>query len=192
VAKAQSMKNILVVALALMAIFTVSYWAYDTLRQRTFAGNNLAFAVGSGHVLVTNPGNVPVWVEMRSAGRIPFRIKSNSLGLYQTSTRQGIDPDRQYELIFEVPPGQTTIYVTRGSGVWFYSTSPVRLQATVSPLRMEGIRLIVMTTSAVMCIALYFISNAMQHRWIQVLRDRSTTQTLPTAAPSQNHPSTTG
>jgi hypothetical protein len=185
------MKNIVVATLALMAIIGVSYWAFDTLRQRTFTGENLAFEVGTGHVLISNPGDEPVPIEMRSAGQTPFRIKSAALGLHESSALQGTGSDIYHVLTFELPPGRNTIYVTSGSGVWFISSATIPLQATVTPLRMEDVQLTIMFAGAVILIALYCISNTMQHRWIELLREKSTRRTLPTAATSQNRPAPT-
>lgn len=186
------MKNKIIVAVMLVAIVAVIYWAVDMVRPRTYSGSNLSFAVGGGHVVVTNLGDAPVPVEMRTQDRAStFRVESTELGLKESASRQGSGREAYYAVSFELPPGQAMIDVTRGSGVYFVSGPDARLQAVVSPREAGGVRTILIFAGVVIVIALYYISRATEHRWIGTLRNKVTNQNLTTGASSQNPPSTT-
>jgi hypothetical protein len=167
------MKQRIVVAVALLVIVGVVYWAVDGVRSRTYTGSNLSFAVGSGRVLVTNLGDAPVPVEMRTqAGTSLFRVESSELELRTSASRQGSGRDAYYAVNFELPPGQALIDVTRGSGVYFVAGPEARLQAVVWPREVEGVRWTLGFAGAVVLVALYYISRAFEHRWISHLRGR--------------------
>ena len=186
------MKNILVVTLALVAIIGISYWSFDILRQRTFIGENLFFEVGNGYdISLTNPSDRPVPVEMRAAGQTPFRITIPALDLNASSSLQGSRPDLYESVAFNLPPGQVTIHVKRGSDIWFVSDSDAALHAVVTPLSVEDVQFTITFAGSIILIALYFISSTMQHRWVGMLRDRGVAHTRSTSAASQDHSSVT-
>lgn len=182
------MKKVLAIFLALAAIISVSYWAFDTLRPRRHAGENLSFEASRGYLSLTNPSDTPVAVELRSPGHSPFRVKSASLGLRLTShpsTDESRDAGIHQIIRFDLPPGQATLYVSSASSVWFVSNTPALLHATLTPLTTIEVQLTIMAAGAVILMALYVISSATQHRWLHALRERNAAQTLPASAPSQ-------
>ena len=172
------MKNKIIMIVALLVIAATGYWAFDTVRSRTYTGSDLSFKVGSGHVVATNLSDSPIPVEMRTEGRTSiFRVESAELGLRESATRQGSGRDVYYAVTFDLPPGQATIDVTRGSDVYLIANGgPIR--AVVTPLGPEGIRLTLGFATVVILIALYYLSKATQHGWLKLLREKVASRNL--------------
>lgn len=171
------MKNKIIMIVALLVIVATGYWAFDTVRSRTYSGSNLSFEVGGGHVVVTNLSDNPIPVEMRTEGRTSlFRVESAELDMRQSATRQGTGRDVYYAVTFDLPPGQATIDVTRGSGVYFVAGGPIH--AVVTPLGPEGVRMTLGFATVVILVALYYLSKATQHGWIKALREKVTSRSL--------------
>lgn len=157
---------------ALVVIVGTAFWAFDSVRSRSYSGSNLSFEVGSGNVVVTNPGAEPIPVEMRAGARSTFRVESAELGLQESSKREGSGRDVARVVRFELPPGQAKIDVTRGSGVHFVSGSDQRIDAVVTPKDAGSDRNIVLFAGLIILGALYYISNLVEHRWIGMLRGK--------------------
>lgn len=167
------MGNKIRVIVALVIIVGVAYWTFGDLRQLSYRGSDLSFAVGGGSVVVTNLEAEPIPVEMRtSAGRTSsFRITSAELGLNRvTSKREGSGSSAYQTTSFELPPGQARIDVVSGSGVHFVSTGG-RIQAVVTPMSPGDVQMRLILAGLVILAALYYISRTLQHRWIGALRD---------------------
>jgi hypothetical protein len=161
------------VIIALAVIIGVAFWAFNLVRERSYSGSKISFRVGSGSVLVTNRGQEPIPVAMRAAGRTAsFRIDSADLGLTETSKSQRSGRDTYHEVSFELPPGQSRINVARGSNVYLYSTSDQRIDAIVTPLRIDRARTTLVWVGFIILAALYYISRTLDHRWIGVLRSK--------------------
>jgi hypothetical protein len=167
------MKTKIQVAVALVVIIGVAYWAYTSVRSLKYAGSNIMFPIGSGHVVIQNPGDAPIPIEMRSGDRRTiFRVESAELGLAESAKREGSGRDAYYAVTFELPPGQARIDVTRGSDVQLISRSDTRIEAVVTPISASSIRWIVGAASAVILYGLYYISRVTQHQWLVSLRNK--------------------
>lgn len=76
------------------------------MRERSYSGAKINLNVGNGAVVVINPGQEAIPVEMRSSGRTAtFAIASTELGLQETSKRQGSAGSPYHAVSFELPPG---------------------------------------------------------------------------------------
>ncbi len=167
------MKTKIQLVVAILVIVGVAYWAYTSVRALRYVGANIMFPVGSGHVVIQNPGNEPIPIEMRSGGRTAnFRVASGALDLAEAAKRQGTGRDAYYSVNFDLPPGQARIDVTWGSGVQLISRSDTRIEAVVTPLASGSMRWILIGAGAVIAYALYYMSRVTQHRWLSTLRTR--------------------
>lgn len=171
------------ILIAAIVIVAALYWAYDSLRLRTYSGTQNAFEVGSGSVVVTNPGPESVPVVMRTVGRsATFRVESNDLNLRETARRQGSGRSSYYAVNFELPAGRHEISVTRGSNVYFISDSDQRLEAVVNPAGVSGPTNTLIFTAVVVLGGLFYISRTTGHRWVGMLRNRLGKQPTPSSA----------
>ena len=158
------------VIIALAVIVGMTYWAVNQVLVRSYSGSQIAFKVGNGAVVVTNQSQEPVPVEMRSEGRTAsFRIESADFELRQTSKVQGSGRNAFHVVQFELPGGQAKIDVTRGSNVFFVSSSNQRIDAVVTPMSPDSVRTTLIFTGLIILAALYYISRTLQHRWIRAL-----------------------
>jgi hypothetical protein len=168
------MKSKIQIAIAILVIIGAAYWGYNTSRSYHISGNNIMFTVGSGHAVVQNTSSEPLEIEMRSGERIAsFRITSADLGLSSTSKRQGTGREAFHNVIFEIPPGQTRIDVASGSDVRMIARGDTRIEATVVPVAPGTIRWVLILSGGAIVWALYYMSNATEHRWIGALRGKN-------------------
>ena len=167
------MKTKIQVAVAVVVIVGVAYWAYTSVRSLTYRGASIMFPVGSGHVVVRNTGEEAIPIEMRAEGRTTiFRVASVELGLSESAKREGSGRDIYYAVKFDLPPGQARIDVTRGSGVHLISRAETPIEATVTPVSSGTMRWILILSGAVIAYALYYISRVTQHSWLAALRNK--------------------
>jgi len=159
--------------IALVVIVGTVFWSIDLVRKRSYSGSKFVFNVGNGSVVVTNRGQEPIPVEMRSDGRTAtFRIESAELGLKETSKRRSVGRHTFHAVSFELPPGRANIDVTRGSKVRFVSSSNQRIDAVVTPMSASSVRTTLVLAGLVILAALYYISRMLEHRWVGVLRGK--------------------
>lgn len=157
--------------LAVAVIVFTAVWSFNSVRQRSYNGSKFFFEVGSGNVVVTNPGSEAIPVEMRSHGRTSaFGIQSTDLGLRENAARVGTGRNIFYAVKFDLPPGQAKIDVTRGSNVLFLSSSNQRIEATVTPLEAGSVRFNIGFSTLVILAALYYISGLQEHKWLKAAR----------------------
>ena len=169
------MGNKIRIVIALLVIVGISFWSINLVRERSYSGSKFGFKVGSGSVVVTNQGQEPIPVEMRSEGRTAnFRVESADLDLKESSKRQTGGRTAYHTVSFELPPGQAKIDVTRGANVFFISASDQRISAVVTPMNPGSVRSTLIFTGLVILGALYYISRTLEHRWIGALRSRFT------------------
>jgi hypothetical protein len=167
------MKSKIVITVALIVIVGVAYWAYDLVRTRHYSGSGIMFPVGSGTITVTNTGDEAIPIEMRSSGRTSlFRVESPALDLRASATREGSGANTYYAVHFDLPPGASTIQITRGSDVYFITRSDTRIDAQVTRISPGSVRTTLIFAGVVILGALYYISRTLQHRWIAALRGR--------------------
>jgi hypothetical protein len=92
--------------------------------------------------------------------------------LQASATRQGTGANTYYAVHFDLPPGATRIDVTRGSDVYFITRSDTRIQADVTPMSTGSVRTTLIFAGVVILAALYYMSRAVQHRWLATLRGK--------------------
>ncbi len=161
------------VIIAVLIMVGVMFWSFNLVRERSYSGSKMAFKVGSGSVLVTNRGQEPIPVEMRTDGRTSsFRIESAELGLKELSKRQSSGRNTYHAVTFDLPPGQARISVTRGSNVQFVSPSNQRIDAIVTPMSQGSIRTTLILAGLVVLGTLYYISRTLEHQWVNAVRSK--------------------
>jgi hypothetical protein len=159
------------IILALALVIFVSFWAFNQIRERDYSGSKFAFEVGNGSVVVNNRGQEAIPLEMRAVGRLAtFRIESPEINLGETSKRQTIGGTTYQVVNFELPSGQATIEVVRGSNVMLISSSSQRIDATVTPMSASSTRTTLIFSGIVLLSALYYISRLVDHQWIGSVR----------------------
>jgi hypothetical protein len=174
-----AMKTKIQVVIAVLVMIAAGYWGYTALRTYDVSGSNIMFRVGAGHVVVTNPSDAPIPIEMRSGERVAsFRVASTDLDLRATSRRQGTGRDAFHAVNFDLPPGQTRVDIVSGSDVRMVSRSETPIQATVTPMAPGTVRWTLILSGGVIVWALYYMSSATGHRWISALRSRKTAGAL--------------
>ncbi|MBX3013560.1 MAG: hypothetical protein KF832_18715 [Caldilineaceae bacterium] len=174
------MKTKIQIAVAVLVIVGMVYWAFTSARSYTYRGSNIMFPIGSGHVIAKNTGSEAIPIEMRADGRTTiFRVASTELGLAESARRQGTGRDAFYAVYFELPPGDARIDVTRGSGVQMIARGETPIEALVTPMAANSIRWILITASVVSLWALYYISGVTQHQWLASLRNKLSNRGVP-------------
>jgi len=167
------MKTKIQIAIALLVIVGVTYWAITSIWPRHYTGSKIMFPIGSGSVAIKNLGDAPIPLELRNGqGGTLFRVASPELATSESPKRQGSGRTSYYSLSLELPPGQAHIAVTRGSGVQLISRADTRIEATVTPMAANSSRWVLIAASGVILWALYYISKATEHRWVGQLRSR--------------------
>jgi hypothetical protein len=164
------------VLLALVLIVGVSYLAVNSIFPRSYSGSALNFAIGSGTVTVTNPSteSIPAQLVGNSGS---YRVSSAIEGLSESPTRERTATSAIYLLEFELPPGETEFSLTRGTNVSFVTTTETQLEATVLPASVSSARTTVVVAAVVVLGSLFYISRAMGHPWIHMLRRPKTSRT---------------
>jgi hypothetical protein len=155
------------VALALIVV--ALYWAVDSVRPRSYSGSNLNFAIGSGPVMVTNPADEPVSVQLVGTGTRSFSVTSTIEGVPDASTREGSGRNTTQLMDFALPPGASEFTVARGTNVNFVAGADNRLVAVVQPQGATEARTTVIVAAVVILGALFYISRTNGHRWIPTL-----------------------
>lgn len=177
------MKSKIQIAIAILVIVGVSYWAYTSLQTYAYNGSGIMFPIGGGHVVIRNTGDEAIPIEMRAEGRVTiFRVASAELGLAESARRMGSGRDAYYAVKFDLPPGQARIDVTRGTGVQLITRSDTRIEAVVTLLATNTIRWIIGLTAGAIVLALYYISKALDHRWLSALRGKGMRELPATAS----------
>jgi hypothetical protein len=164
------MKTYLKVIIALALIVVASYWAVDSVSQRSYTGSNLNFAVGSGPVTLTNSSDVAVSVQLTSPEARPFQVLSAVSGADGTSARQGSGREALQTLTFDLPSGVTEFSITRGRNVTFVATGDTDLEATVQPMSASDARNTLIAVGLVILVTLYYIYRTTGYRWTSALR----------------------
>jgi hypothetical protein len=168
------MKINLKIIIALALVVVVSYWAVDSLSQRSYTGSNLSFGVGSGPVTVTNPSDEAVPVQLVSPETRSFGVSTAIEGVGNTSAREGTGRDTVQMLAFELPSGVSEFTVTRGRNVNFVATTDTDLEVTVQPVNASDARSTLIAAGVVLLGALFYISRTTGHRWMNLLRRQAT------------------
>ena len=167
------MKKYISLGIALAVILGAIYWAYSSTIKRSYEGSDITFAVGSGSVLVNNTGDSAIPVTMRADGRTAnFRVASNDFDLTATSSRQGSGRSVHHSVQFDLPPGEATIDVTRGSNVQFIADSSTRITAVVTPKTADEAQTTYLIAAVIVLAALFYASHTTEHQWIGIVRTK--------------------
>jgi preprotein translocase subunit SecE len=162
------------IAFAFVIVIGAVFWAVSSVRTHSYAGANLNFGVGGGPVMVTNPSEQPVPVQLVSTGSRTFSISSTIEGVSGSSTRQGSGSGATQLFEFELPTGNSEFTITRGTNVNFVANTETRLQTTVNPVSSDTFRTIIIVAAIVILGALFYASHVTKHRWMQTLRRNNT------------------
>lgn len=167
------MKTYLKIFVALAVIIGAIFWAVNSVRARSYAGTDLSIDVGGGAVIVTNPSDVSVSMQLTSPGTRSFSVTSASSGSLGSSTTQGEGRDRTQLFEFASPSGESQFTVTRGTNVSLVASTDTNLQVTVQPLPENDARNTLIVVAVVVLGALFYISSVTGHRWISPLRRKA-------------------
>ena len=155
---------------ALVVLVGVTFWGVDSLRTRSYSGTDLNFDVGSGPVTVTNPSDQAIPVQLVGTGTRSFAVSSSIDGVAGSSTREGSGRNTTQLFEFELPPGVSEINVVRGTAVNFVASADTSLAASVQPVNAEEAKSTLILAAIVIMGALFYISRATGHRWINLIR----------------------
>ncbi len=126
---------------AVVVAVVAAYWVFDSTRIRSYTGSETSFGLGSGPVTVTNPTDEAIPVRLSSAGtRGTFAITSSEPEFPTASAREGTGSNVVHVIDLEIPPGETTLSVTRGTNVTFNTEGATPLQVVVHPLNADETR----------------------------------------------------
>ena len=155
---------------ALVVLVGVTFWGVDSLRTRSYSGTDLNFDVGSGPVTVTNPSDQAIPVQLVGTGTRSFAVSSSIDGVAGSSTREGSGRNTTQLFEFELPPGVSEINVVRGTAVNFVASADTSFAASVQPVNAEEAKSTLILAAIVIIGALFYISKATSHRWVNLIR----------------------
>jgi hypothetical protein len=172
------MKINLRVIIAAVVLVGAIFWAADSVRTRSYSGTDLNVGVGSGPVTVTNLSDEALPVQLVGTGTRSFSVTSTAEDVSGSSTRQGTGRSTTQLFEFELPAGITELMiVARGSEVSFVADTNSRLDVTVQPLTGSDAQTTLIFAAIVILGALFYISRATNHSWINLIRrDKATLQ----------------
>lgn len=164
--------KIVKIVIALLVIAGTGYWAYDSVRTRSYEGTALQFTVGNGsRVNVSHDAEEPVTLDMTaSAG---FAVTSTNTELSGTGTREGTGRDVVFRHQVELPAGTSDFRVTRGSNITFSMEGARGASAEVTPMDADSARSTVLVALVVMLAALYYVSRTLDHRWLKAILSKA-------------------
>lgn len=174
------MKLNLRVIIAAVVIVGVIVWAVDSVRARSYSGNDLNFVVGRGPVTVTNPSDQPVPVQLLGKGSRSFSVTSTLENVTGSSTMEGTGSNRSQLFAFELPPGDSEFTVVRSTNatteVNFVADTDTRLAAVAQPLKTDDTRNTIIVAVVVVLGALFYMSHTTGHLWISASRRKAASE----------------
>ena len=157
---------------ALVVIIGVIFWAVTAILPQSYSGTDLNFEVGSGGVVITNPSEQTIPVEL--TGTRSFRVTSELEGITGSSTREGSGSTSAYVYNFELPAGRSEFIVeSRSATVTFVATSSSELVITTYPMTSEASRNALIAMTVVILGMLLYASSVVEHSWIGFLRGKN-------------------
>jgi preprotein translocase subunit SecE len=173
--------NIFKVLLAVVVIVGVSFWAFDSVRSRSYSGTDLGFDTAGGTIVITNLSDEPAAAQFIGTGSRLFRVSSTIEEVGGSSTRIETEGARTQQFGFELPPGTSEFTISRGVDVRFVADTATELQATVNPMTNESRRNALIATAVVILGALFYASNVFDHRWLNMLRPGTIAPDVPSS-----------
>jgi hypothetical protein len=157
------------IAIAAVVVLAALFWAFESVRPRSYEGEELNFGIGSGPVTVTNTSDAPVAAQLVGTGARSFTVASDAEGIAGTSVRQGSGRTTTQVFDLTMPPGLSVFTVAGGANVNFLANTTSRVEATVQPNENEA-RTVVLIAVVVIAAALFYMSHVNGHRWISASR----------------------
>jgi hypothetical protein len=151
-------------------VIVAVFWMVGSVRSRSYSGAHLNFDIGSGPVTVSNPSNDPVPTQLVGSGTRSFAVSSDTIGLSGPSVRQSTGGEITQVFELNLPPGESVFTVSRGNNVTFGEQVDTHLVATLNPLSEGEATTTVVAAVVVILGALFYISRATHHRWMNQFR----------------------
>jgi hypothetical protein len=158
------------IAIALVLIAAISYWAFNTLRPNNYSGTSLNFSVGHGTVTLNNPSPEPVTVQILGTGTRTFRVVSDTVTLSGTSTRVGAGSTATQVFDMTIPQGISEFSVTGGTNISAVVNSPTVVEVTAWNLSEGEARAVMIFAALVIAGAIIYILRATQDMWMPLIR----------------------
>ena len=158
------------VLVAIALIIGALVWMVDSLRPRSYGGENLRFGVGSGPVTVTNLSDESIPVQLVGTGTRSYTVSSSIEGVSGSSTREGSGRNLTHLFSFMLPSGVSEFVVARGADVNFVADTSNNLEAIVQPLGATEARTALIIGVVVILGSLFYISRLNGHRWMSAMR----------------------
>jgi hypothetical protein len=165
------------VLIAAVVVVGAIVLAVSSVSSRSYSGSNLNFIVGRGPVTVTNPSDQPVAVQLLGKGSRTFSVTSTIGNVAGSSTREGTGSNSPQVFGVELPPGVSEFTVVRGTtttpDVNFVADTDTRLAVVAQPLNANDARTTIIVAAVVILGALFYMSRATGHLWINTLRGKT-------------------
>lgn len=145
-------------------------WGITTMRSHNYEGTEISFSDGDGSVLLTNPSDSPVAMQMISTGSRSFRVSSESSDISGTSLIERDADDTTQTFEFMLPQGTTEITIATNPDVRLVSTPPTNLQVVVNPMSADSSRTRIILIVVLGCALLFYVSHTYDHLWISAAR----------------------
>lgn len=158
------------IAVAALLVVGAIVWAFTSTRAQSYSGTNLSFDVGGGPVTIVNPSDDAIPVQIVGTGTRGFSVSSNIDGVSGNSTRLGTGTSATQTFLFDLPVGSSEFAVLRGANVQFVAATDVLLEASASPMTTDNVRSTLVVAVVVVLGALFYISSATEHQWLNSIR----------------------
>lgn len=152
------------IVIALLVIAGTAYWAYDSVRQRSYSGSGLEFVVGNGN-RISIANEAPVALDMTASSS--FAVTSSDTELGGSGTREGSGRSAIYRHAVELPEGDTEFRVTRGSNITVALAGSGSVEVT--PMEGDAARSTIIVAIVIILGALFYLSRTLEHRWLKAL-----------------------
>ena len=162
-----NLRPIIPIVVLVVAVF----WGIDSVRTRSYSGTDLNVGVGSGPITMTNPSDEALPVQFVGTGTRSFSVSSTAEDISGSSSREGSGSSASQLFEFSLPSGVTELMINRrGADVSLVSDNGTRLDVVVQPLSASDAKTTIIITAIVILGALFYISKATDHSWINLIR----------------------
>jgi hypothetical protein len=169
------------VAAGAIVVIAVIVLAFSVTRSTAYSGANLNFGV-TGPVTITNPSDDAIPVQLVGSGARNFAVSSSIDGVTGNSTRDGSGSSATQTFLFDLPPGESQFSIERGNGVQFVAATDTVLEAVSSPMTSDQMRTTLIIAAVVVLAALFYMSSATNHQWLNTIRGKPQFVPVPVAA----------
>ena len=169
------------VAVGAIVVIAAIVLAFSLTRSTAYSGANLNFDV-SGPVTIVNPSAEAIPVQLVGSGARNFAVSSNIEGVAGNSTRDGSGASATQTFLFDLPHGESQFSVERGNGVQFVAATDTVLEAVSSPMTSDQMRTTLIVAGLAVLAALFYMSSATNHQWLNTIRGKPQFVPVPVAA----------